>query len=235
VNAFTDLDGLPITDPVSIYKANDPYVNRDPRFAATVFYNGTRWLSRSMETFDGGKDRPGGIAVQTRTGYYLRKFMADFANSTVFSNQSHNNNIFRFAEILLNNAEALNEVGRTEEAISEVILIRKRAGIRPGSNNRYGIKVGITQSELRSLIKNERRVELAFEEHRFWDLRRWKDAESVLNGPVQGVRITKNANNTFSYTYENVANLVFTPRLYHMPLPYEEVTKNLRLLQNPGW
>ncbi|GAB2541224.1 RagB/SusD family nutrient uptake outer membrane protein [Rufibacter soli] len=235
VNAFTDINGLPISDPATLYKANDPYANRDPRFAATVFYNGTRWLNRGVETNDGGKDRPGGIAVQTRTGYYLRKFMADFTNSSVFSNQSHNYNLFRFAEILLNNAEALNETGETEKAVTEIIAIRRRAGIRAGTNNRYGIKAGITQSEMRSLIKNERRIELAFEEHRFWDLRRWKDAETVLNGPVQGVRIVKNADNTFSYTYENVANLIFTPKLYLMPLPYDEVTKNLRLLQNPGW
>ncbi|WP_114778452.1 RagB/SusD family nutrient uptake outer membrane protein [Botryobacter ruber] len=235
VNAFTDINGLPITDPASVYDPNNPYANRDPRFQESVFYNGVRWLNRPVETFDGGRDRPGGIQVQTRTGYYLRKFMGSFANSSAFSDQSHNFTIIRFAEILLNYAEALNEVGRTEEAVDQIKRIRQRAGIRAGTDSRYGIKAGISQSEMRDLIKNERRVELAFEEHRFWDLRRWKDAPEALDGPVQGVRITRNADGTFTYTYEDVANFVFTPKLYHMPLPFSEVTKNLNLIQNPGW
>jgi hypothetical protein len=235
VDAFTMDNGLPITDPASGYNPASPYTGRDSRFHATVFYNGVRWLSRNVETFEGGKDKPGGNVVQTKTGYYVRKFMGDFTNNTTYTNQSHNFILYRYAEVLLSLAEALNEVGRVEDAVAQVIAVRRRAAIRPGTNNRYGIKAGISQSEMRDLIRNERRVELAFEEHRFWDVRRWKIAEQVLQGPLFGMRITRNANGTFSYERVQVANIVFRPRLYHMPIPYDETTKNTKLIQNEGW
>ncbi|WP_234736613.1 RagB/SusD family nutrient uptake outer membrane protein [Tellurirhabdus bombi] len=235
VEAFPMDNGLPISDPASGYNAQTPYVGRDPRLDATVFYNGKRWLQRAVETFEGGRDRPGGNVVQTKTGYYLRKFMADFSNNTTYTNQSHNFIFFRYAEILLNYAEALNELGRTEDAVKPLLDIRKRAGIKAGTNNRYGIKSGITQAELRNFIRNERRIELAFEEHRFWDVRRWKIAETALNTPLFGVSIIRNANGTFTYTRQQVTTISFQPKLYQMPLPYEETTKNLNLIQNEGW
>ncbi|MBC7888764.1 MAG: RagB/SusD family nutrient uptake outer membrane protein [Ferruginibacter sp.] len=236
VDAFTMVNGLPITDPASGYSAVNPYAGRDARFAATVFYNGVRWLSRNVETFEGGKDKPNlsSIPVQTKTGYYLRKFTFDFTNSTAYSNQSHNFILFRYAEILLNYAEALNEAGRTEDAVQQIILIRKRAGIANGTNNRNGIKAGISQAEMRDIIRTERRVELAFEEHRFWDLRRWKIADQVLNSSLTGMKIISSGT-TLTYQVVPVTNIVFTNRLYHMPIPYDETTKNRKLLQNEGW
>ncbi|WP_217902348.1 RagB/SusD family nutrient uptake outer membrane protein [Siphonobacter sp. BAB-5385] len=235
VDAFPMDNGLAITDPTSGYDPTNPYINRDSRFDLTVFYNGKRWLQRAVETFDGGRDRPGGNLVQTQTGYYLRKFMADFANNTSYTNQSHNFIYFRYAETLLNQAEILNELGRTQEAVDALMLIRKRAAIKPGTNSRYGIKAGISKDELRALIQNERRIELAFEEHRFWDVRRWKLAETLFNQPLRGMRITQVSSGRFSYTPTQVTTISFQPRLYLMPLPYEEITKNLNLLQNPGW
>jgi hypothetical protein len=235
VDAFPTLTGLAITDPASGYNAQNPYTNRDPRLALTVFTNGTRWLSRNVETYDGGRDKPGGSAVQTRTGYYLRKFMADFSNNTTYTNQSHNFPLFRYAETLLNYAEALNEVGRTEDAVKQIIELRKRAGLTAGTNARYGIKAAISQQEARELIRNERRIELAFEEHRFWDVRRWKIAEMALSGPLYGMQITRASSGTLTYTRQQVGNMVFSSRLYYMPLPYDEITKNRNLTQNPGW
>ena len=237
VDAFTMSNGLPITDPASGYNPNNPYIGRDSnRLKATVFYNGLRWLSRGVETFEGGKDKPNlsSVPVQTKSGYYLKKFTADFTNSTAYSNQSHNFILFRYAEILLNYAEALNEMGRTEEAVQQIILIRKRAGIANGTNNRNGIKAGITQIEMRDIIRNERRVELAFEEHRFWDVRRWKIAGQALNTALSGMKIT-NTGSGFTYQVVPVANISFTNRLYHMPIPYDETTKNSKLIQNEGW
>ncbi len=110
VDAFPMANGLAINETGSGYSAANPHAGRDQRFAATVFYNGVRWLSRNVETFEGGKDKPNlsSVQVQTKTGYYLRKFLADFTNSTTFSNQSHNFIHFRYAETLLNYAEALN-------------------------------------------------------------------------------------------------------------------------------
>ncbi|MES2777225.1 MAG: RagB/SusD family nutrient uptake outer membrane protein [Bacteroidota bacterium] len=240
VNAFPMLNGLSITEAGSGYSAANPYAGRDPRLAATVFMNGTstggtRWLNRPVETFEGGKDKPNtaATATQTKTGYYVRKFLGDFTNSTAYSNQSHTFVIFRYSEVLLNYAEALNEMGRVEDAVMQDTLIRRRAGLTPGTNRRYGIKAGISQAEMRDLIRNERRIELAFEEQRFWDVRRWKIAPTVLNGPLTGVKITNGT--PLTYQAVTVATMVFTNKLYHMPIPYDEITKNLKLIQNEGW
>ena len=235
VDAFTMTNGLPITDPLSGYNPAAPYTNRDARLGATVFLNGTSWLNRAVETFEGGLDRPNNNAVQTKTGYYLRKYMANFATNTSYSVQSHNFIYFRYAEILLNYAEALNEMNRIEDAVTQIVLIRKRAGITAGADNRCGIPAGISQTNMRALIQNERRIELAFEEHRFWDLRRWKIANSALSGPLTGMKIVKTAPNTYTYAKVPVANMVFNDKLYFMPVPYDEITKNANLDQNPGW
>lgn len=247
VDAFPTLTGLDINATGSGYSTQNPYANRDPRLLASVFANavttgtatvGSRWLSRNVETFDGGRDRPGGIAVQTRTGYYLRKFLPDLSAATAYSNVSHNFPLFRYAETRLNAAEALNELGRTEEAVTHLVALRLRAGLTAGTAGRYGIPVGISQAAARDLIRTERRIELGFEEHRFWDVRRWKIAENALSGPVNGVRIVRGGTSpafTYAYTYPPVTTMVFQPRLYYLPLPYDEVTKNANLAQNPGW
>lgn len=236
VDAFPTKSGLAITDGASGYSAAAPYANRDPRLDATVFYNGLTWLNRPVQTWQGGADKPDNptaAQIQTRTGYYLRKFLGNFTTSTAFSNQSHNFPIFRFAEILLTNAEALNELGQVESAVAEIIKLRTRAGITAGTGSRYGIKAGITQSEMRDLIRNERRIELAFEEHRFWDIRRWKIAGQVMSAPITGMKITNGT--PLTYQVVTVANPVFQNRLYHMPIPYDEMLKNPKLIQNEGW
>ncbi|THU34927.1 RagB/SusD family nutrient uptake outer membrane protein [Niastella caeni] len=236
VDAFPMRNGLAITDAGSGYNAANPYASRDPRLDATVFYNGLMWLNRTVKTYQGGADKPDNPTtsqVQTRTGYYLRKFLGSFTSGNGFSNQSHNFPIFRFAEILLTNAEALNELGLVENAVAEIIRLRTRAGITAGSGNRYGIKAGITQTEMRELIRNERRIELAFEEHRFWDIRRWKIASQVMNAPITGMKITNGT--PLTYQVVTVANPVFQNRLYHMPIPYDEILKNPKLIQNEGW
>lgn len=218
------------------YTAAAPYFNRDPRLSATVFYDSLTWLGRRVETFDGGLDKPNtsGTAVQTKTGYYLKKFLGNFPTGTTYSNQSHNFPIFRYAEVVLNYAEALNEMNRVEDAVTQIKLIRQRGGIVAGSNTRYGIKTGITQTEMRDLIKNERRIELSFEEHRFWDVRRWKTAAADLTGPVYGMKITKSGTARI-YEKVQVGSLLFDAKLYHMPLPYDETVKNRALIQNEGW
>jgi hypothetical protein len=236
VDAFTTITGLPITDPTSGYNPAAPYANRDPRLAATVFYNGSLWLNRAVQTFEGGLDKPNiPSATQTRTGYYLRKFLYDNSTSSAYSSQSHNFVYFRYAEIILNYAEGLNETGLTEAAVQQIILIRKRAGIQAGSSGRYGIPVGISQTNMRTLIQNERRIELSFEEHHFWDLRRWKIANTVLNTTLHGMQITKDVSGNLIYSIVPVTNIVYQDRLYHMPLPYSETVTDANLTQNFGW
>lgn len=236
VDAFPMLNGLPITETGSGYNASSPYTGRDPRLEASVFHFGTQWLGREVKVAEDSIDKPNSFSIaptQTRTGYYLKKFLGNFANGTAYSNQSHNFPIFRYAEMILNYAEALNELGQVETSVSQIKLLRARAGIAAGTNNRYGIKTGIAQTEMRDLIRNERRIELAFEEHRFWDIRRWKIADQVLGTALYGVKIIDGNNPSFQII--PVFTPTFTNKLYHMPIPYDELSKNPKLIQNEGW
>ncbi len=245
VDAFGTTKGLPITvDIKSItnptgYDASNPYINRDSRLALTVFYNGVLWLGRGVETFNGGLDRPGGSVVQTKTGYYMRKFLGNFATGTAYSNQTHNFPIFRYADVLLMFAEAKNEVdGPTTDSVYFYLReIRKRAGIAIGTGaNTYGLTAGLSAAQMRDIIRNDRRVEMAFEEQRFWDLRRWKIAETVYNKPLHGIRITKTGT-TLSYQVEtlNIPFQFFAPRMYRYAIPFSEISKNTNLIQNEGY
>ncbi|WGQ08461.1 RagB/SusD family nutrient uptake outer membrane protein [Pedobacter gandavensis] len=232
VDAFGMKNGKAITDPTSGYNPNNPYLNRDPRFYSTIFHNGMMWVKRAVQTFEGGLDKPGGIVTQTRTGYYMRKFMADFSNATTYSNQTHNPVIFRYAETLLNFAEAQNEFsGPNSEVIKAVEDIRQRAGLVP-----FALPAGLSKEQMRIAIRNERRVEMAFEEQRFWDIRRWKIAEQVLNGKLHGMKITQTTPGVFTYAPFEASTVSFNAaKMYSYPIPYSEITKNTNLTQNPGW
>lgn len=239
VDAFPTSAGKAISDPTSGYTASSPYANRDPRFYATVFYNGQLWLNRPVETFDGGKDRPGGIYDQTKTGYYLRKFLPDLSTASTYNIVDRNFIIFRYAETLLNYAEALNEVGGAANitlAYAQLTALRKRAGIPAGTGSLYGLKANMTQAEMRDAIRLERRVEMAFEEQRFWDLRRWKTAQADLNKMLHGIKITGNSSaGPFTYQVVNAEPVYFKNQMYLYPIPYSELLKNNALTQNPGW
>ena len=237
VDAFGMLNGKAITEAGSGYNPNDPYTGRDPRLANTVLYNNAAWLSRALQTFEGGLDKPNTNRVQTKTGYYMRKFLGNFATSTVYSAQNHNFPLFRIAETMLNYAEALNEYsGPVVQVYTTLINIRKRAGIAAGSDSKYGLGATLTKDQMREVIRNERRVEMAFEEQRYWDLRRWKIAETVLNKNLTGMKITKNTNGTFSYQTFAAGQITFVaPKMYQYPVPYTEIITNTNLTQNFGW
>lgn len=232
VDAFEMKNGKAITDPTSGYNPANPYAGRDPRFDKTIFYNGSDWIKRKVETFEGGLDKPGGIVTQTRTGYYMRKFLADFSTATTYSNQTHNPIIFRYAEILLNFAEAQNEyAGPTAEVKKAVEDIRQRAGLVP-----FALASGLSKEQMREVIRHERRVEMAFEEQRFWDIRRWKIAEQVMNGKLHGMKIQKIPAGGFTYAPFEAATVTFdAAKMYSYPIPYSEITKNTNLTQNQGW
>lgn len=237
VDAFLMKNGKRITDAGSGYSATAPYTNRDNRFDATIMYNGKNWLGRAVQTFEGGLDKPGGNRVQTKTGYYLRKFMGKYESSASYSNQNHHVILFRYAEILLNYAEALNEAsGPVADVYTAMKDIRKRAGVTAGADNLYGLPAAATKEQMRELIRNERRIELAFEEHRFWDIRRWKIAEQVMNQPVKGMNIVKDGSGNLTYTVVDVAPSVFdAAKMYWFPIPFSEIQTNPNMTQNPGW
>jgi hypothetical protein len=232
VDAFDTKLGKPIWDDVT-YNPAKPYENRDTRFYDVILYNGAILKSRQVETYIGGKDGLQSGPTATQTGSYLKKFVDPSVDLDKGTTVRKPWIVFRFAEAYLNYAEALNEAsGPVKEVYDAVYELRKRNYVIT-SRARY--PAGMTQSQMRDRLKKERQVELAFEEHRFWDLRRWKDAETTLNQPAMGMKITLNtADTTFVYQNFEVENRVFYPRFYWYPIPRKEVLKGY-LKQNPGW
>ncbi|MHB8206424.1 RagB/SusD family nutrient uptake outer membrane protein [Mucilaginibacter sp.] len=236
VNAFPMNNGLPITNATSGYDTNNPYNNRDPRLAYNVLYNGAKWLGTSLQTFEGGASKPDNGQQETVTGYYMNKFMGNDATGSTYANHDEDWVVFRYAEILLDYAEAENESsGPGVNVYQQLEALRKRAGIASGVNGLYGLTQGMTQAQMRAAIQNERRIEMPFEEQRYFDIRRWKIADSVMNTPRMGVSIT-NSNGALTYNYIPVLTTKFiAPKMYLYPIPYTEVLANPNLKQNPGW
>ena len=207
--------------------------DRDPRFYATILYNGAQWLNSPLETYEGGLSGPGAsTGTQTKTGYYMRKFMGNYEDQNQYGDTYHDWIYFRYAEILLDFAEARNEFsGPDADIYSAVEKVRQRAGLDP-----YTLDAGLTKEAMRDIIQNERRKEFAFEEHRYWDLRRWKTADVVLSQPLHGISIIKNALGAFTYNVVPVITPVFdASKNYFYPVPYNEMISNKNMVQNPGW
>lgn len=241
VDAFPMKNGKAITDPSSGYDPTRPYNNRDPRLERFVFYNGARWLKRSIETFEGGLDKPNNAISapnQTQTGYYAKKFCANDSGNTAFTNTIFRDNgfvpawcIIRYADILLAYAESQNEFSGPDASVySAVEQIRQRAGLVP-----FALPSGLTQTQMRDVIRNERRIELCFEEQRFWDIRRWKIAKAVYGTPLHGITITKNTNGSFTYSTNEVVTPYFTDAMYLFPISLKETQVNPGISQNPGY
>jgi starch-binding outer membrane protein, SusD/RagB family len=253
VDAYEMADGTPFTwdNPD---QANDPYVNRDPRFYASIFYNGSQWRQRPDNMLaldpdgivqtadyevDGQSELRPGLDTRsgpiedwngTHTGYYMRKFL-DPAVNHQFEMQDRPWIYMRYAEILLNYAEASVELGEYADARDALNQIRRRAGMPdvPGSE---------TGEELLERVRNERRVELAFEEHRYFDVRRWMIAPDVYEDGRR-IRIIGRLNGDGSYTYEysveTTDNRGWNDRAYFLPIWRDEINSNNNLVQNPGY
>lgn len=228
IDDYEMLDGTAFdwSDPV---KAAHPFENRDERLLATVLMNGVLFKGKRIATYPGGADAmPNPNA--TKTGYYLRKFLNENVNiQTGGGSDGHVVPLFRLAEIYLNYAEALNEYDPTNPDIAVYLnKIRERVSLPD-------VPSGLTQEQMRTLIHHERRVELAFEEHRFWDVRRWKVASSTLGATVKGVKITQDDAGNFTYSPVQVEQRVFQPKMYWYPIPQSEVLKLHHWEQNKGW
>ncbi|SEN62197.1 Starch-binding associating with outer membrane [Mucilaginibacter gossypiicola] len=238
-------NGKAITDPTSGYDPTHPYDHRDPRFAATVLYNGSLYRGQTVDSYiPGGKDSKDGPDNwnTTKTGYYLKKYMNDaYPLQNPWGNAGFQPWIyFRYAEILLNFAEAANEAygpdvipsGSTLSARTAINLVRARPSV-----NMPALAGGLSQSQMRDAVRYERRVELAFEEHRFYDVRRWKIADVTENKPAGGVIITKDANGNFVYTPKVALDgRSFATKHYWLPIPRAEIqASGGQLQQNPGY
>lgn len=228
IDDYEMLDGTAFdwSDPV---KAAHPFENRDERLLATVLMNGVLFKGKRVATYPGGADATPNPNA-TKTGYYLRKFLNENVNiQTGGGSDGHVVPLFRLAEIYLNYAEALNEYDPTNPDIAVYLnKIRERVSLPD-------VPSGLTQEQMRTLIHHERRVELAFEEHRFWDVRRWKVASSTLGAPVKGVKITQDDAGNFTYSPVQVEQRVFQPKMYWYPIPQSEVLKLHHWEQNKGW
>ena len=241
VDAFPMKNGKPITDPTSGYDPSNPYAGRDPRMEQTVFYNGAKWLQRPIEIFEGGKDKPNDATiapVQTQTGYYAKKFCGNDSSNANYSTTFIRDGgfippwcIIRYADILLMYAEAKNEFSGPDASVYAAIeKIRQRGGLTP-----YTLPSGLSQSQMRDVVRNERRIELAFEEQRFWDIRRWKIAKSVYGTALHGVTINRNSSGVLSYSPKAVTTPYFTDAMYLFPIAVKETQVNPGMEQNPGY
>lgn len=238
VDAFLMANGKPITDPASGYDPGNPYVGREPRFKYSIIYNTAPFYlsatkpNEPVYTYFGNSTSDAFKDNESTTGYYFRKMCDQNGGSP-----DRGYPLMRYAEILLNYAEAINETGHPEEAYDAIIELRERAGITDSGDGLYGLPANMTQDEMRKVIHNERRIELAFEDHRWNDMRRLKIGMEVSNGYNQRMRITYNsATSTYSYEVVNsIRKHNFRPAMYLMPIPYTELIKMPALKQNPGY
>lgn len=244
VDDYQTTSGRAITETGSGYDPAKPYQNRDPRFGYTVIYDGASYRGRNMEAFvPGGKDSKDGNSNwnTTKTGYYLKKFMNDaFPIDNPWDVAGLQPWIYmRYAEVLLNFAEASNEAygpdavpaGASMSARQAVNMVRARPDV-----NMPALAGGLSQAQMRDAVRYERRVELAFEEHRYYDVRRWQIAPQVESKPAAGIIVTKTGS---ALTYAPKVALdgkTFQNKQYWLPIPRAEIlSSGGKLEQNPGY
>lgn len=251
--AFPMLDGKAIGESKYTYDPLQPANNRDPRFQNTIIYNGLKIYNQGnyqypIYTYQGDGSTQDAIYNGTPTGLYIRKMLHRSASGNWWIGPPQSHPLIRYAEIMLSCAEACNEAygpDYVEPLVNDSVSlpydilkrIRRRAGIDAGEDGLYGLKANMTQDEMREAIRLERRLELAFEGFRFFDVRRWMIADEVENSTMHGLEITraKDENNKTVYTAKSVdvRKHVFRQGMYFWPLPYAETVKTPDLLQNP--
>lgn len=223
------------------YDENKPYANRDPRLGMTVAVNGEKWPSTNpnlLETYIGGRNgQP--VAYGTPTGYYLKKYLdttIDISASNGSGGKRHSWITFRLGEFYLNYAEAVFRSLGSADATSDDFMLSAREAVnvvRDRSDVKMpGFPIGMSTTDFWTKYQRERMVELAFEGHRFWDIRRWKDGEKMKS--ITRIEITKNGDGAFSYK-RVTKKLTWDDRMYFYPIPDSEIRKNPNLTQNQGW
>jgi len=229
VDAYEMKNGKKVTDATSGYNPQDPYKDRDSRLDQSILRNGSPWKGVTVETFDGGNAQNASNGDRTKTGYGLKKLLDDkyVTADQVYQGGDNDWIYIRYAEVLLNYAEAQNEaVGPDASVYTAINLVRQRAG--------QPVLAGLSQTQMRDRIRDERRVELCFEEHRFWDVRRWKLGATYFSGPVNKMRITKSGAN-FNYSIEQLESRTYKDAYNVLPIPQTEIDRNPNLQQNQGY
>jgi len=229
--------GLRPDEAGSGYDPQNPYVNRDTRLDKAMLMNGSQFKGITVETFQSADLNafPDGNANsrtngdRTKTGYGLRKFIDEknMTSDAVYQGGDNDWIYMRYAEVLLNYAEAKNEFSGPDGTVYDALdVVRRRGGLPPLSRS-------FSQGDLRTKIRNERRVELCFEEHRVYDVRRWKTGMTYFNQPVYRMNIIKNANATLTYSKVVLENRVYKESYNLFPIPQIEIERNGKLTPNP--
>ncbi|WP_448777334.1 RagB/SusD family nutrient uptake outer membrane protein [Bacteroides congonensis] len=251
VKAFYAKNGYPVTDTRSGINMADPnfsmmqlYAVLDNRFALNVYYHSSTFgdSGQALDMSEGGKDSPSFSENATRTGYYLAKFVSKksaMLNPIQTLNSVHYNPLLRKSEVLFNFAEAANEAWGNPQVTGDGCLysayeIMKNVRSQAGgiTFDSYLDEVAQSKDSFRKLIQNERRLEFAFESHRYFDMRRWV---LPLNEDVTGVAVTRNEDGTFGFKEQVVEKRKYEVKNYFAPLPYSELAKNKNLVNNQGW
>ena len=214
----------------------NPYAERDPRLHLSIVTNNSTWNGRIIRMLPDSTDDYR-IPQTSKTGYYLKKFLNDGLDLNNEEKKLRTWIIFRLGEIYLNYAEAMNEAYGPDDDHGYGLTARQAINIvRNRPNVEMPAITALSKEQFRAKVKHERRIELAFEDHRYWDLKRWMDAATTLSQPLLGVRPVYN-NGITSYNVFEVEKRVFiAPKMYLYPIPQSEVIKsNGVVVQNPGW
>lgn len=235
VESYETLDGKKITDPTSGYTLEKFWENRDPRLAQSILFDGANWKGKKIETFlPGGIDSneaPVGNWNYSITGYFVKKFLKEDVLPADYDSKKgspQHNVIFRLAELYLNYAETQIELGNDAEAQKYINLVRARVGMPAVADNGAALK---------ERYRNERKVELFMENHRYHDLRRWEIATATMdNKPIRGIEVKKATDGTKSYSIVNRQVILFPERYRFVPIPKNEIERSNNVLQqNPGY
>ena len=242
VDVFQTLGGYDITLGANGWQTNDPtfditkpYEGRDPRFARAVLANGMAFKGSTIETFVGGKDYSATrTELGTVTGYYLRRYIQESTSFTPENTVTNKHQwiVYRYAEALLTFAEAANEALNSPtdnslglSALDALNQVRANAGMPDVT--------ATSVADFRDAVRREWRVEFAFEDHRFWDIRRWNIAQNVM-GQLDGVEIVKSGS-TLEYSRKVVETRTWAEKMNLYPIPQAETFNNPNLTQNTGW
>ncbi|NTE00377.1 RagB/SusD family nutrient uptake outer membrane protein [Agrobacterium tumefaciens] len=241
VDVYEMANGKPITDPSSGFDAANPYANRDPRLAATIMYPGASFtqVNGTLTYYDPftttSADYYASRNNTSPAAYLIKKYNSNLTDFSQLFNVGLNIPIMRYAEVLLTDAEAKIEMSKIDGTVyDDISAVRVRAGMPPVDRGAYG-----SQTALRALVRNERRIELAFEGLRFFDIQRWKIGSQVMSGAIYGAKLgTINpANGKYTITGAplNLETRVFSDKNYLWPIPQSEIDLDKNLKQNPGY
>lgn len=252
VDAFGMADGYPLgKSPNYAYDDQDPYVNRDPRFYANIFYNnrtittGTSAKTYTFENWVGGKDEAEASTSNSRTNYHIKKFVykgLNWSESSV-SRMPHSKFLIRWTHMVLCFAEAANHVAGPQGSVYGLTAKEAISWLRSRPNydgdpglaaDPYLDEIAIMgEKAFDAFLRNERRIETAFEGSWFFDLRRWSTTLADLNKTLHRPEITKSGA-TFAYDYSPVVETRSFTSAY-LPIPYREMLNVAGLVQNEGW